>query len=397
MPQPYWRHAMSRSPRGGAAPGTAPRASYAMVAGLVVAICLAGCGTTRWSDTTRTATEQLILTNAVDRAVSEMNVRPLAGKKVFLDAQYISDTVEKNYVTTTLQQHLLAHGCVLQEKREEADLVVVVRGFVATNRHDVLIGIPATQIPAFAAVPGAPAAIPEIPFAKRTQQMGVAKLALFAFDRRTSAPIWQSGAFPITATAKDTWILGSGPFQSGSIYDKTTFAGGQLPFAGGQRDEHPDLPGIPVTAEVMYEQPALAEAPSVAEQAANAPNPSTPAPTAPPDAPGATPPGGAPQAAAPHAEASQVQQAAGEAAAPVEPLPLVPQGRIVRLPPLEQLRADARAKRASPADSPTAVGSVPELLPQSPSKPVGSGSLMERLHPTRWFGGEAESEAGPNP
>ena len=49
---------------------------------VLVLSCLAlvGCGTTRWTDTKRTATEQMLISDAVDRAVSQMNFSLLAGQ-----------------------------------------------------------------------------------------------------------------------------------------------------------------------------------------------------------------------------------------------------------------------------------------------------------------------------
>jgi hypothetical protein len=61
---------------------------------------LIGCGTTRMSDTQRTATEQLLISNAVDQAVSQIDFRPLAGKRVYFDAQYLDGTVDKGYVVS---------------------------------------------------------------------------------------------------------------------------------------------------------------------------------------------------------------------------------------------------------------------------------------------------------
>ena len=60
---------------------------------LVMAACAVGCGTTRWTDTQRTATEQLLVTDAIDRAVSQVNLRSLAGHTVFLDVQFLQRPV----------------------------------------------------------------------------------------------------------------------------------------------------------------------------------------------------------------------------------------------------------------------------------------------------------------
>src|SRR5712671_5800920 len=96
--------------------------------GLAAILGLAlGCGTTRMTDTQRTATEQLLISNAVDKAVTQLDFRPLSGKPVFFDAQYLDNTVDKGYVTSSLRQQLLANGCVLQEDRTKATYVIEAR------------------------------------------------------------------------------------------------------------------------------------------------------------------------------------------------------------------------------------------------------------------------------
>ena len=56
------------------------RPDRAVFAGGAVAL-LAGCGTTKWSDSPRTATEQLLISDAVDRAISEIDFSALANKR----------------------------------------------------------------------------------------------------------------------------------------------------------------------------------------------------------------------------------------------------------------------------------------------------------------------------
>ena len=45
-----------------------------------------------------------------------------------------------------------------------------------------------------------------------------------------NAPRWQSGVIEASSTAKDTWVLGAGPFQHGTIRHSTGFAGQSLSF-----------------------------------------------------------------------------------------------------------------------------------------------------------------------
>jgi hypothetical protein len=70
-----------------------------------------------------------------------------------------------------------------------------------------------------------PAAIPEIPIAKRKDQRGIAKIAVFAYHRATGTPVWQSGIVCQESSSNDVWIFGAGPFQHGTIYEGADFAG----------------------------------------------------------------------------------------------------------------------------------------------------------------------------
>jgi hypothetical protein len=195
----------------------------------VAALALGGCGTTRSTDTNRTATEQLLVSDAIDRAVQQMNLKTLAGQTVFLDESKVADVVDKNYLVSTLRQSLLANNCQLREKRDDADFVVEIRaGAVGTDRSDLLFGLPSMNVPQIPVVQPVPAVIPEIPIAKRKDQRGVAKLAIFAYHRQSGAPVWQSGLVKQESSENDVWILGAGPFQRGTIYDGTEFAGNSI-------------------------------------------------------------------------------------------------------------------------------------------------------------------------
>ncbi len=198
-----------------------------------------GCGTTRWTDSTRTATEQLLITDAIDDAVGRLNLDVLAGRDVYFDPQYLEGTVDKNYLVSSLRQHLLASGCILRESREEATFVVEARsGAVGTDRHDVMIGVPSVNVPTFLPTPLAlPASIPEIPLAKNTKQRGVVKLGVFAYNRKTGRRVWQSGIEPVASFAKDSWLLGAGPFRKSTIDEGTSFVGDALPLVGEKQNE----------------------------------------------------------------------------------------------------------------------------------------------------------------
>jgi hypothetical protein len=72
--------------------------------------------------------------------------------------------------------------------------------------------------------------IPEVSLARKAEQQGAAKIAVFIYHRETRQPVWQSGIAQARSTSKDRWILGAGPFQSGTIYEKAQFAGNEVGF-----------------------------------------------------------------------------------------------------------------------------------------------------------------------
>ena len=190
---------------------------------------LSGCGTTRSTDTNRTATEQLLISDAIDRAVQSIQLQTLAGQTVYLDDSRLGEVVDRNYLVSTLRQHLLASGCQLRAERDQAEFIVEARaGAIGTDRNDLLFGVPSMNVPQIMPVQPVAAAIPEVPIAKRRDQRGIAKIAVFAYHRETGMPVWQSGIAHQESSANDVWILGAGPFQRGTIYDGTAFAGNAI-------------------------------------------------------------------------------------------------------------------------------------------------------------------------
>jgi hypothetical protein len=221
-----------------------------------------GCGISK----SRRATQQLLMSDAVDRSVSAIDFRPLAGQKVYFDTRYLegvkgSDFVNAHYIISSLRQQMVAAQCLLQNTLEEADYVVEARvGALGTDEHDVTYGMPASNIFNAAAtlVPGAPPlpALPEISFGKRSNELGAAKIGVFAYNRRTRQPVWQSGLSVATSTSKNAWWLGIGPFQSGTIHDGPMFAGSRIrvPLVKTDKDEDVDhAQPVPYREEYIFD------------------------------------------------------------------------------------------------------------------------------------------------
>ncbi len=220
--------------------------SWQFLLGLsLVAASIAGCGATK----SRIATEQLLVSDAVDDAVSSIDFRHLSGRKVFFDSKFVRNVkgagfVNADYIISSLRQQMIAADCRMVENHDEADVIVEARvGTLGADGTEVTYGIPASNALSTAAtlVPGAPIipAIPEISFARKEGQVGAAKIAVFAYERETGRPIWQSGMARSRSTSQDFWLFGAGPFQNGTIHEGTRFAGEDLPIPYLE-GEHPE-------------------------------------------------------------------------------------------------------------------------------------------------------------
>lgn len=318
---------------------------------LTAAVLMAtGCATTRSTDTARTATEQLLISDAIDRAVQSLDLQPLAGQTIFLDESKVADAVDKNYFVSTLRQQLLANGCELKEKREDADFIVEARaGAIGTDRSDLLFGIQQTPVPAIPVIQPLPSTVPEVPLAKRKDQRGIAKIAIFAYHRASGSPVWQSGIVRVESSANDVWILGAGPFQRGTIYD----------------EDHKNVVKSTLKGEVTKET-ANALRPvrnmSVAKEALfNAPDKLV----------NHTPPAASPVVQASHREPAVASKPASPApAAPLSPAPAAPAGsQTAATSAPKPLAANAAAqpipKPGPPSPNPTANAAGPP-----PAKPA---------------------------
>jgi len=179
--------------------------------GLVTSL-FAGCATIKQSDTARTGIEQLLISSAADRALDKIDLRPIAGAKVFVDTQYL-DCTDKNYLLVALHQRLLADRCTLVPKADDSDVVVEIgSGGVGTDRDELFVGIPEIPLP-----PPSPISMPKIAFYERTKSMGTAKIALLAYDTKSRQPVINTGYSLARADHRNWQVMGIGGQQSGSV------------------------------------------------------------------------------------------------------------------------------------------------------------------------------------
>ena len=85
---------------------------------------------------------------------------------------------------------------------------------MGTDGQQSFVGIPAIGIP------GLPIELPEIKLASRNTQMGTAKLGFVCYDAKSGESLGSGGSSTALTHNNDTYVMGVGPFRSGSVLDQ---------------------------------------------------------------------------------------------------------------------------------------------------------------------------------
>lgn len=233
---------------------------FACFLAVFMVFALTGCGTTKWSDTSRTATEQLLLTHAMDKAVEQIDFQALSGKKVTIDSKAIDSATDAKYLVSVIRQHLLASGASVCEM-DAADYVLELRaGAVGTDRNDLFYGIPGFSLPTglLGDSTAGTTAIPEVAFVRITDQKAIVKVAMFAYNKHTNKAVWQSGSVPAESRINAKWVFGSGPWMKGDLYNGTELIGTKIPeltlpvIIDPESEYQNDIPELTVTRPAFF-------------------------------------------------------------------------------------------------------------------------------------------------
>lgn len=211
---------------------------------LLPMLAAAGCTTMKSSNTARTATEQLLISNSVDQSLAKVNFQPFAGRAVYLEEKYL-EAVDKNYVLASVRHHILNAGGTVVPKPDNAEVVMEVRsGAIGTDQEDLFLGVPAIQLPA-----PIPVSLPEVRIVTRTSQKGTAKIGIVAYDAKTKRALGTGGMTLAQSDTNNWYFFGIGPYQNGSIRNELTV-----------QESQPDL-GHPVPRTVAFDSGNLQPVP----------------------------------------------------------------------------------------------------------------------------------------
>ena len=157
---------------------------------VAVGLMSTGCHTSKLTEPPRTVAEMVMLSHAADQAIAQLDLDPLQGKKVFLDASYF-ESVDGKYVIGALREAIAIHGGILVDQLDASQWVMELRNRgLGMDTRSALFGLPAMEIP----VPFAGrVASPELALYKANLADSIASFAVVVYDR-------QEGLMLATAT-----------------------------------------------------------------------------------------------------------------------------------------------------------------------------------------------------
>jgi hypothetical protein len=148
------------------------------VAAITIASFLLACGCTTVRETSpqRTATEQLLISAAADKAAERLSLAIPKDTRVFVDATNF-EGFDGKYAIAAVREHLLKGGARMATDRYSSDVLVEIRsGALSIDESQSLVGIPRFPIPLAGAL-----TIPELALYKKRVRRGVAKFAATGF------------------------------------------------------------------------------------------------------------------------------------------------------------------------------------------------------------------------
>ena len=180
--------------------------ALALLAGLA-----SGCvNKQRMTQPAQSVGEQLLLSTAIDRTLSELDMEAigrLKGFKVYLSTTYLK-ALDQEYLIGSLRDLLFSSGVLVVDDPGQAQMIVEMRsGANSLDSATVTAGIAEDQaLPN--PVTGAPVALPELALFKKQNNVSVTTVALVAYHADTRVHVFSSGTLLGGAYDRHYQILG---------------------------------------------------------------------------------------------------------------------------------------------------------------------------------------------
>jgi hypothetical protein len=151
------------------------RVAAALVLALVWALSILGCSYQRYhTETPRSATEQLLLSGAVQRAVAKLEWPDIAGRPVTVETVSLNDS-DAPYLNAVAEARARKLGARVVQRDEAEMVLVVLAGSLGTASRQATFGVPSLPTPFGVTTP-------ELPIVSALKQRGYVGLRLVAYD-----------------------------------------------------------------------------------------------------------------------------------------------------------------------------------------------------------------------
>lgn len=156
---------------------------------LGVLLAAFGCTTTRRiTNTSATGLQQLLGTQAIDRAVQKLSWPDVQGKTVYVQTASPGELGDQAYLRQVVTAELAQRGAIVSDDASRAQYVMtVLAGALGTDEKDVFFGLPPVQSVLI------PVALPEIAIYKSEEQQGFARTETVTTDQQRGGIVYRAG------------------------------------------------------------------------------------------------------------------------------------------------------------------------------------------------------------
>jgi hypothetical protein len=182
-------------------------------------LAASGCTSVKMTGTARNGTEQLLLTGTWDDALFRVDFQPLAGTKVYVEPQYLSGVVDKDYIVSSIRRTMAEQGVLLENNKDKAQVILEpCFGAYGTDMRDTSVGLPGMSL--MPSLTGAAVATNgasnSLNVSQTNREDAVVKAILYAYDVKSGKLVWESGWLLNAQGVRDHFFMGSGPYRLSS-------------------------------------------------------------------------------------------------------------------------------------------------------------------------------------
>jgi hypothetical protein len=184
-----------------------------------------GCTTFKATGSSRSGTEQLLLTGAWDAALCPVDFGPISGRKVYVDPQFVS-VADKDWILSSLRRRMAAQGVLIENDKAKADLIVEpALGAYGTDDRSCTVGLPSFSLSPSMLSPSAligaastsSSSSSALTLSQANKSDAVVKAAIYAYDAKDGHLVWDSGVLLNAEGVRDHLVVGSGPYRISSL------------------------------------------------------------------------------------------------------------------------------------------------------------------------------------